>query len=477
MGKKRNCNPFYIDIMSMSPEVTGSCLYVTEHFSDYSFKHFIVDCGLFQEPEYRYLNSELLFNTDNVDFVAVTHNHIDHTAKLPFLVKHGLNVPIYCTSDTESLMPLALKDTVSIMQNRIKRDKNSAIYTESHVKKTIKLLNGCEYNKPLKVTDGTTITFFKNGHLIGAALILVQINCYGENPINILFMGDYNDKNMFFEVPELPKWVLDLPLTIICESTYGYMDSSEIENTFIDNIVQFFKNTNNSTIITPVFSLGRSQEVLKILKQMQENGEISNIPIYLDGKLTHKYTDLFINGNLTSIDSDKSDFLPDNSVYVGRNLRAKLLKSPIRKIIVSSSGMGSYGPAQSYIQKYIQQNDSLIHFTGYAAEGTISRELFDTPKEDIVNWGGLILNKKADVLFTNEFSAHAKADEIITFLRKFHNLQTILVTHGTTESKYKMAKRIVKEGIEVRDIGILSRDYFFRIAPTGLIKTCSSKFL
>lgn len=466
---------FYADIMSDSSEVTGSCLYVTVKFPDHSFQHFIVDCGIFQEPEYRKLNSELLFVPSEIDFAIVTHNHIDHTARLPFIVKKGFNAPIYTTHDTALLMPLALDDTVSILQNRAKHDKEMAIYSKSNVESTLALIKGYDYDIPIRVTDNISITFIKNGHLVGASLVLVHIEYYRCEPINILFTGDFNNKNMFFTVPPLPEWMLNIPISVVCESTYGYMDSCQIRKTLADNIENFLNNKMNSTIILPVFSLGRSQEVLKLISDMQGQGKLKGIPVYLDGKLTLKYTKLFLDGSLNSIDS-AVDFLPENLTFVDKELRQELLSNQERKIIVTSSGMGSYGPAQSYIQQYLKRKDAMIHFTGYAAEGTLARKLYDTADESTVCLNGLMVIKKARVEFTNELSAHAKADELINFLKNFTHLNLVLITHGSSEAKSIFSNKVLRE-VDTSNIGILSREYFFRINSMGMVKALNTHFI
>lgn len=473
---KNDC--FYVDVMSVSPEVTGSCIYVTIKYPDHTFQHFIVDCGIFQEPSYDSLNSELLFDPTGIDFALLTHNHIDHTARFPFIVMNGFNSPIYTTEDTSVLLPYALNDTASILQNRSRSKKvnSSLMYNETNVNDTLKLVKPCAYNETINIGDNIKITFFKNGHLIGAALILVQISYYQYDTINLLFTGDYNNKNVFFDVPSLPQWVLDLPINIICESTYGEVDTNDIQPCFEKNLVDFFNVNDNKTVICPVFSLGRSQEILKFLMNMQNAGELNNIPIFLDGKLTQSYTKLFIEHKLNSIDIDKSKFMPQNVTYVYRDSRPEILQDvDTRKIIVSSSGMGSYGPAETYLQHYLKDSNTLVHFTGYAAEGTLSRKLVESKSNSVITFGGLVIPKKAVVKSTAEFSAHAKANELVNFLESFKNILTVLVTHGAKDTKDAFAQRVINE-VNSKDVGILSRDYFFRIKPYGLVKTIPSKF-
>ena len=475
MRKRSTNDGFYVDISSSSSEVTGSCIHVTVKYPNNKFEHFIVDCGMFQELSYQDLNPEMLFNPQNVDFALITHNHIDHIGRLPLLVKNGFSGSIYTTADTALLMPIALEDTVSILNQSAKKKGLSPLYTKSDADKAVSLTQGFDYDRTISVSKNIDVTFFKNGHLIGAALILVTIHYYGCDDINLLFTGDYNNYNPFFAVPKIPKCVNRLPLMVICESTYGYMESNEVVQEFETNITEFFNNHPTGTVIVPAFALGRSQEILKKLRLMQVTDNLKNTHIYLDGNLTHRYTSLFEKRLLSSIDSNKYDFLPEGLEKVHKDTRATLLEDSHQKIIVSSSGMGSFGPAHLYIQNYIDREDSLIHFTGYCAEGTLSRQLYEAKEDDEVTICKQPYIKKASIKFTNEFSAHAKADELLGLLNQFKDLKLVLVTHGQAEVKKQFADRIFEE-VNTENVEVLSRERLFRVGPEGLIKTMTTKF-
>ena len=137
--------------------------------------------------------------------------------------------------------------------------------------------------------------------------------------------------------------------------------------------------------------------------------------------------------------------------------------------------MGSYGPAQVYIPAYLPNKKALIHFTGYTAEGTLGRKLKDTTPGDTIQVFGLMLVKKAEVEYTAEYSAHAKADEMIEFLKQFTNLRMVLVNHGQSAVKETFANRIMNE-VAPRNVGILGNGYLFRVDTYGLIKTMGTKF-
>lgn len=286
MGSK---DRLYADIMAVHPEVTGSCNLVIVKQPDNSTVKFVVDCGLFQERQYSKNNESLPFIPANIDFCLVTHNHVDHVGRLPFMVNKGFDKEIYMTETTAKLLPLALEDSHKVLRDVAKRQNHSPLYSEADVSQTMRLIHPCKYNETIQIRPNIKATFFMNGHLMGASSILVQISWEEYETINLFFTGDYNIKNMFFDVPDLPDWVLELPLTVVQESTYGDMDSYEVTSCFKQNVLKCLEH--GGTVVAPVFSLGRSQEILYEVKCMQDDGSLDvNVPIYFDGKLGIRYT-------------------------------------------------------------------------------------------------------------------------------------------------------------------------------------------
>lgn len=480
-----NSNRFYIDIMALHNEVTGSCILCIIKFPDGTTKRLVVDCGLFQELEYSELNTRLPFDADNIDYVVVTHNHVDHTGRLPLLVKNGYRGDIHMSHTTTKLLPNALYDSFKVLKNKAKMANEPQLYSEGDVDETLKLVKGHNYEETFHLTNSAEcnkdikLTFFMNGHLPGAVIILMQVK-YRDNSgkryedINMLFTGDYNNKNMFFDVRPVPKWVHQLPITIIQEATYGKMDSTQIEPVFESNILSAIAQ--GKEIVVPVFSLGRAQEIMYILKLWQMQGKLStDIPIYLDGKLAWSYTNLYLHDGLDNKEECKN-FLPENFSYVADpETRSSIMSDGKCKIMLVTSGMGSHGPAQTYLPVYLRRPNALIHFSGYCAEGTLGRKLYECTTGDKVDFSGLKIVRRADVQFTSEFSAHAKANELINFLRPFENIKFFLSNHGNLDSKEIYTDRVVDE-INPKDAGILGRDYFYRIDGYGLIKPLSTKF-
>lgn len=465
MGSKER---FFTNITAAHEGVTGSCISFETKFPNKEKNCFATDCGIYQETEYSRFNDILPYNPELIDCFFITHGHADHIARLPFEVRNGFDKPIYVTDITCEFMKPALMDSAKILRETSKSSGKKALYNEKDVFNTLQLCKPCLFEQTYQIDRYTRVTFFKNGHLLGASLILVQMSYPGFDNINILFTGDYNCQNTFFDVPELPERVLNLPLTVIQEATYGDMDSHMVEKKFRANVQKAI--VEEKTVVALVFSWGRSQEILYELKTMQDVGELEpEIPIFFDGKLAQKYTYMYENCEL-GIKEEMKQFLPKNVSFVCKFNRAKVLKDKKQKIIVTTSGMGNHGPAQLYLPEYVQRSDSLIHFTGYTAEGTSGRALKDAEVGEAVQIGGIVVKKRAEVEYTLEYSAHSKADEMINFLKKFRKLNLVLINHGEKNKKEIFAKRVLNE-VMPKQVGILGRDYLFRINPYGLVKT------
>lgn len=488
MGKNNKAN-MYVDIVSLHNEVTGSCNICTVRFPDAKKVKFIVDCGLFQEEKYQRQNYYFPFDPKEMSFLLVTHNHIDHIGRIPKLYKDGFKGKTYASKITSELMPLALNNTAEILSSNSQKNNSkkkilddasiptflanamtSPLFEVDDVANAMEYVHGVEYNKVLSVSEHIAVKFIPNGHLLGAASILVTITYKKEKPIYLFFSGDYAKGNVFFDVEEMPKMLKEVPLNVITESTYGTRSNKDIEYVFKDNILAAIKR--KETVIVPVFSLGRSQEMLLNLKRMQDEGSLStSIPIYLDGKLAHSYTS-FYQQHLDYLkqDEDIQNFLPKNlTLITDYETRQALLPDRNCKIILTTSGMGSYGPAQLYLPYYISRPKCTIHFCGYTTPNTFGSRIKEIGDGEAFELNGIMTTKKANVLATNEFSGHAKQEDLIELLEGF-NLKSVLINHGEQNTKVEFAKTVMDK-VKPKGVAILSSKNYIRVGAHGIIKS------
>ena len=436
---------------------------------------FIVDCGTFQgSDDDDFLNSVFSYDITKPEFGILTHAHLDHYGRYPFAIREGFQGPIFTTYVTKAfLSQVFLDDCLRIETKRTKKiQKNyfketgeeielDPLYSELEVQKMKEYMIPCAYHKTIQYNDNISIEFFDNGHVPGAAVTLVSLRYPGYEPVNIVITGDYNDHNTFFKVNPLPAKLFELPnVTVIIESTYGNTSIKDLRPAcFIKNVVRALSQ--GKTCIVPSFFFFFFQEVNYALKEAQDIGRLNPaIPIYNDGKTAIGCTELFLNGEFKMYPHMR-EFMPQNVTYVqDKELRHFLRHDDSPKIIVASSGMGSYGPSQGYIDSYLNKKNSIIHATGYLSPCSKLGRLRDE---------GLCKTKFFD---TDEFSAHGKQEVLVNFLRPFYennNLKSVIITHGEPETKQEF-KNLLEDTFDTR-ISILSNDYKFRITSDGVVKS------
>lgn len=266
------------------------------------------------------------------------------------------------------------------------------------------------------------------------------------------------------------EWVYKLKnLTIVTEATYGDTDSCDIKHVWADNVTRACMD--EKSILLLCFAQGRFQEMLYQIKCLQEQGKIpSDYLILADGKSGIKYSFSYAQNKKLGISSEMKNFFPSQIEFVNNKNRQALLHTHGKKIIVSTSGMGNFGPARTYIPEMLPDINSVIHFSGYTAEGTLGRKLQELENGESIAICGITIPKRAEIYNTSEFSSHAKADELIAFIKKFSNVRSVLVTHGEPKTKETFAKRVVKE-TSVNKVGVLGNGYSYRIGPYGIIKS------
>lgn len=486
MSKNTKADMF-ADIVALHSEVTGSLIYCSVRLPNQEKLKFLVDCGLFQEEKYQKDNYYFPFDPHEIDFVLVTHNHIDHIGRIPKLYKDGFAGPTYASSTTSELMLYALNNTAEIFELSTNSNQSKAkhvlqdssipaylmatpLFDKDDVAYAMDNVYGVEYNHRVKITPNVSVMFASNGHLLGAASILVTISYRGQRSINLFFSGDYAKSNMFFDVKAMPKNIYSVPVTIIEESTYGTTSYDSIHYVFDNNLIESMKL--GHTFVAPVFALGRTQEILLKLKRLQESGGLDpRVPIYLDGNLAQSYTS-FYSHHKKLLRLDAREFLPENLSMIHEFAqRESILKVRGPKIILTTSGMGSYGPAQFYLPYYIARKDATIHFCGYTTPNTFGRTLQDAPNGEILDIKGVMVEKKARVLSTNEFSGHGKKEDLLDSIRRFSDVKSVLVNHGEKQTKQSFAQDVETTINPSKGVEVLNPDVCVRVGAYGIIKT------
>ena len=402
-----------------------------------------------------------------------------------------LNGITYASTITSKLMPYALNNTAEILSSTVQKNlnrnrkiiqdssipvfsNNEPLYTVDDVANTMEHVLGIDYGTKLKITENIEAQFIQNGHLLGASSILVTIRYSKEKPIYLYFTGDYSKSNMFFDISDIPKNILELPVNIITESTYGTSSKNDIKKVFDANIIEAVER--KETIIVPVFSLGRSQEILLKMKQLQSSKLLSkDVPIYLDGKLAQNYTQFYLDNKeyLKNV-NEVRNFLPENLTMITEfEERQKLLTDRSTKIILTTSGMGSYGPAQLYLPYYISRSKCTIHFCGYTTPNTFGNKIKEIGNGELFELNGVMTKKQAKVLTTNEFSGHAKKEDLLSLISSFKDIKSILINHGDADVKVKFAKYLM-DNVKTKSTCILSPQNYIRIGAYGLLKSFSS---
>lgn len=254
------------------------------------------------------------------NIILLTHNHLDHNGAIPILVKKGYSSKIYTSLATSHLIRTSFTDSLNIFSERFsKKNKKLMPYNEHDMEKTLSLIVPVKYEQSvyLDTDKNVKVTFFNNAHLVGAALILVQIKSpsLGET-INLLFTGDFNIRNNFMDLKDLPEWLYKLNnLTIITEATYGTTNSSDIVEEWEEHITWACKN--NLDIYFPAIAQGRYQELLYRIKLLQEKNKIpKHYVIKADGKTGLSYTFSYLNDECLGIKDEMRNFLPQNLQFV-----------------------------------------------------------------------------------------------------------------------------------------------------------------
>ena len=450
-----------IEFLGADREVTGSCHYVA-----FGETHFLVDCGMEQGADL-YVNQEIPVNPATIDYVFVTHAHIDHSGLLPLLYNHGFRGKIFATTATCELCNIMLKDSAHIQEfeaewknrkaRRAGRPEVTPMYNMEDAQGVLEHFVPCTYHETVQICEGLTIRFVDAGHLLGSSSIEIWVTEDGETR-KLVFSGDIGNYNRpLIRDPEY----LEEADYVIMESTYGNRN----HNTPPDYAAELAKVMNSTftkggNLVIPAFSVGRTQEMLYYMRRIKTEGLLPEYPgfeVYIDSPLAVEATNIFHKSVEECFDEEARQLVqsginpiqfPGLKVAVSSEESKMINFNQKSKVIISASGMCEAGRIRHHLKHNLWRTDSTILFVGYQVEGTLGRKLLEGAK--YVNLFGEEVRVSAAVRKLDGISAHADADGLLAWIMAMREQpQRVYVNHGADAVCDKFAETIrLKAGIE-----------------------------
>ena len=424
-------------------EVTGSC-----HLIEACGKNILVDCGLEQGPDL-YENQGLPMSAGEVDYVLLTHAHIDHSGKLPLLCKHGFKGEIVTTFATSDLCNIMLRDSAHIQEFeaewRNRKAKRSGepeyepLYTMEDALAAINLLAPVDYGQKILLCDGIEIQFNDMGHLLGSASIEMWIT-EGDISKKIVFSGDVGNTNQ--PIIKDPEPVKEADYVVI-ESTYGDRTHGEDRPDYVAEFARILRETfaKGGNVVIPSFAVGRTQEILYFIREIKEKNLVPNYPefeVYVDSPLAIEATQVFNKNIRGCFDEDAMKLVNagiNPLVFPGLKLAVSSEDSKAinfeekPKVILSASGMCEAGRIRHHLKHNLWRRECTICFVGYQAVGTLGRKLIEGAECVKLFGENITVNAKIETI--KGISGHADMNGLIAWLQGFETkIQRVIVVHG-----------------------------------------------
>lgn len=422
----------------------------------------LMDCGMFQGINTSELNLNFGFNPAEIDYLLLSHAHIDHTGLVPRLVKKGFKGQIFCTSATKSLCEIMLMDSARIQERDLERvnkrrrnrdeEELELLYEEQDVNKALALFEIIKLNQPFYLEEGVRIEYFNAGHILGSAGILIHLEEENETK-KIYFTGDIgrpNDK-ILRSPDSFPQ--VDY---LICESTYGdRLHEPELDmKAHLLDLVHKTCVVKRGKLIIPAFAVDRTQELVFALDQLEFEGKLPRIPVYVDSPLAvnatmvmKKHREDFNPDILKYIERDGDAFGFDNLHYITEVEDSKALnesKQPC--IIISASGMAEAGRIKHHIANNVENPDNTILMVGYCSPNSLGAMLkTGQPTVKIFGHEKIV---KAEIAIMDSFSAHADYSEIIALLKcqDSSKVKNLFLVHGEYDTQKSFKEKLMAEG-------------------------------
>lgn len=446
-----------ISFLGAAGTVTGSnYLITTEKYK------FLLDCGQFQggkkTEELNFI--DFAYDPSEIDFMILSHAHIDHSGRIPKLVKEGFRGRIYCTRGTSDLTDILLRDSGHIheketeWENRKRARAGLApvkpLYTVADAEVAVKYLYPVLYDQTILVNDDITLRFKDAGHILGSAIVEIWVR-ENSHEKKLVFSGDLGmDNKPLLRNPEL----IEEADYLLIESTYGNRVHEHPEQR-IDKLIKIILETadRGGTVVIPSFAVGRTQEIIyelnKYYDDKEEGRRFNRIPVYIDSPLATRATEIFRRNAEVFDEETRAYIMSGDNPLDFRNLHftktveesIALNKDTSPKIVISASGMANAGRIKHHLKHNLWRPECSVIFVGYQAEGTLGRRIRDGEK--IVRIFGESIQVNAEVHEIEGFSGHADQNGLIKWLKGFkHFPEKVFIVHGEDDSRADFKKTV-----------------------------------
>lgn len=446
-----------ITFIGATHEVTGSCYYL-----EVAGKKFLVDCGMEQGPNY-YENMEIPVSCKDLDFVLLTHAHMDHSGNLPAIYAKGFQGPIYATDATCHLCDIMLRDSAHIQmfeaewRTRKARRQGKPDYVPAYTMQdamgVLQNFVNCPYEKKIMPAPGIEVRFIDAGHLLGSASIEVRIT-EGDISKKLVFSGDIGNLNQ--PLIKDPTYLHEADY-VIMESTYGDRSHGERPD-YVQCLARIIQETfdRGGNLVIPSFAVGRTQEMLYFIRQIKADGLVhghDGFKVYVDSPLANEATTIFAEHNYDCYDEEAIALTQKGINPLSfPGLRVSVTSDDSRainfdeecKVIISASGMCDAGRIKHHLKHNLWGENNTILFVGYQAVGTLGRTLLEGAKE--VKLFGEPVYVAAHICQMPGISGHADVNGLIDWVKAFREKpRKVFVTHGEDTVTEIFAGRLKEE--------------------------------
>lgn len=433
---------YYCILESRHSEVTGSSIILTAKNKKTTENSIMIDRGMFQELEYLNRNFDLENNINKLIGVIVTHAHLDHVGGLPYLIQQGYNGKFYATNETK--LQLETSFTFKGFKSFYKKGL-MPYYSEEDINQTKEMIEGCNYNKVIKINDNFSFMLLGNSHILGAAMVLVLVSCDGHMKQPFLFTGDYKESNTLFKPAPIPNWVKKLDnLIVISESTYGIEERKYGDNDDIVKNVACALNNGKTALINSI--AGRFPQILYDFKLGQDLGNLSTkYKIYVDSPCGIKQliNHEAILGNF---------FIPQNFHLLDKKSRKEILLDNSPKIIIATSA----GTSNFYMNNSINDPNWIIYFTNHLTPGSKSYNLVNS-------------TEYTNIFYTGKYSGHGRFQEFANLISNF-NVKILFANHGESQNRLEFLDEMYKL-FDLDYAENLDSSKKYKINSSGIVKT------